>query len=142
MSHLSADSHIKPEIVPGTGRIRYGPADLKRHSAKRLIMIYDRTDQLPEHIRTQLPEPAQELYLAAYNRSLEKARVTHAGASDAELANIADQAAWLKVQEEYQQDEQGRWHKDSIGKDMDENTIPVTSNASEQEVDNKAGSHR
>jgi hypothetical protein len=37
-------------------------------------MPYDRIDQLPEHIREELPEPAQELYLAAYNRALEKAR--------------------------------------------------------------------
>jgi cation transport regulator len=66
-------------------------------------MPYDRIDQLPEHIREELPEPAQELYLAAYNRALEKARAMHIEASDAELANIADQAALLKVEEEYQQ---------------------------------------
>jgi cation transport regulator len=97
-------------------------------------MPYDRIDQLPEHIREELPEPAQELYLAAYNRALEKARAMHIEASDAELANIADQAALLKVEEEYQRDERGHWHKDPIGKNMDESKIPVTSNSSAPEA--------
>lgn len=83
-------------------------------------MSYTTIEDLPQSIRDELPEPAQELYRAAYNRALEKGHVSpgYVDEADASLAETAHKQAWRKVQQEYQQDASGQWHKDSLGEDM------------------------
>ena len=69
-------------------------------------MPYEMTDELPESVRSHLPEQAQEIYLAAFNSAWEQY-----GHEEAR----AHRVAWGAVKKEYHKDAQGRWVHDGEG---------------------------
>jgi cation transport regulator len=85
-------------------------------------MTYQTVAELPTSIRDELPEHAQEIYRAAYNLTIEEHRA--ADHDEHDLQAIADQAAWQRVQMEYERDETGKWRCVSIGDYMDKGNIP------------------
>lgn len=87
--------------------------------------MYTQISDLPQSIREELPESAQELYRVAYNRALEKYQAKDdKSTDDASLTEAAHNLAWRKVQEEYQKDEQGHWQHHPIGEHMDKDKMP------------------
>ena len=62
-------------------------------------MPYNTTNDLPEDIRTILPEHAQEIYVAAYNSATELYK------DDSRL----HATAWEAVKKEYRESEHGTW---------------------------------
>ena len=90
-------------------------------------MGFNRIADLPQHLHDELPEKAQELYLAAYNQAWEAETAAASGEIDEQtLAEQADKDAWLRVKEEFVQDENGRWQPHSIDDDIDKNSIRNT----------------
>ena len=86
-------------------------------------MNYQNLSDLPAEIREQMPEQAQELYIAAHNRAVEKAHASGEVVSQDDLQKTAHEAALRKVEAEYELDEQGRWHRRPIGEEIDETKL-------------------
>ena len=87
-------------------------------------MTFHRVADLPQRIRDELPEQAQELYFAAYNQIWEAENAAAAGDIDEQtLAELASKGAWLQVNEEYVQDEHGRWRPHPVDDDIDKDDI-------------------
>jgi len=73
-------------------------------------MFYETKQQLPDDVRRELPEKAQEIFKAVYNSTWKKYEVsgeTDKGDTDA-LQAAARHVAWLAVKEQYQK-QGGRW---------------------------------
>jgi cation transport regulator len=86
-------------------------------------MTYNTVKELPKDIRERLPEHAQEIYCAAYNLTVEEHLASHHNHDENELQDMADQAAWQRVQMEYHQDDTGNWRRISIGDYMDKGSV-------------------
>lgn len=79
---------------------------------------YQELDDLPQSLRQELPESAQDLYLARYKRTWEKCHM--GGITDEnELAATAHEAAMLAVQNEFDKGEDGRWQQAPVGSEID-----------------------
>lgn len=79
--------------------------------------MYKSIKELPPSVRTHLPQSAQELYRATYNRNWEKlaaGKTTDTEQIEAE----AHEAARLAVKAEFHQDDEGRWHHEPVGDEM------------------------
>jgi cation transport regulator ChaB len=79
--------------------------------------MYKSIEHLPALIREELPQKAQELYLAAFNRTWEML----AAGADEDLVHIsmqAHKAARLAVGYEFSRDERGNWHRDPVGEKL------------------------
>lgn len=63
-------------------------------------MAYDTIDALPESIRSTLPQPAQQIYMAAFNSA----------SSDGLNEENAKEVAWNSVKNIFVQNEKGEWH--------------------------------
>ncbi len=81
--------------------------------------MYSTIEELPSSIRESLPEKAQELYRAAYNRVWEKLTVGETTA-DPSAASQAHEAARLAVDAEFDQHGNGEWHHEPVGEEMAE----------------------
>lgn len=86
-------------------------------------MSYSTVTELPKAIRDELPEHAQEIYRAAYNLTIEEHRAADHDQDEHELQEMADQAAWQRVQMEYDRDDTGKWRRIAIGDYMDKSSI-------------------
>lgn len=86
-------------------------------------MIYTTVTDLPQTIRNELPEHAQEIYRAAYNLTVEEHRASGQNPDEGELHETADQAAWMRVQMEYDRDDSGEWRRIAIGDHMHKGSI-------------------
>jgi cation transport regulator len=64
-------------------------------------MTYNKIDELPTEITEKLPDRAQQIFLAAFN----------AAQSDGMSEDGATSVAWNSVSQEYQQEEDGKWHQ-------------------------------
>lgn len=67
-------------------------------------MPYERIADLPESVRSHLPEAAQKIYLAAFNSAWDR----YAGRSDRE--GTAHRVAWSAVKQSYEKKGE-RWVK-------------------------------
>lgn len=81
--------------------------------------MYSTIDELPSSIRESLPEKAQELYRAAYNRVWEKLTLGETTADPSASAQ-AHEAARLAVEAEFDQHESGEWRRRPVGDEMAE----------------------
>jgi cation transport regulator len=88
---------------------------------------YRETEELPKSLRDELPELAQRMYLAVYQRVWETTAMGGETSED-ELAETAHQAALLQVERRFEKDERGRWVQaavdDEIGRDKLEGGTP------------------
>ena len=85
--------------------------------------MYTSIDELPASIRESLSEDAQELYRAEYNRAWENLAPGDLQKGRVSCIAKAHGAARIAVQEKFEQDENGRWHKHPIGDYMTEDRI-------------------
>jgi cation transport regulator len=75
-------------------------------------MPYQSTIELPEGVRDNLPEHAQEIYLAAYNNAFEEYSDPQKRRGNETLEEVARKVAWAAVKKEYVKDSAtGHWRK-------------------------------
>jgi cation transport regulator ChaB len=79
---------------------------------------YRSIEDLPQSLRNELPELAQRMYLAVYQRVWETTAMGGEESED-ELADTAHQAATLEVQRRFDRDEQGNWIQAPVGDEVD-----------------------
>jgi cation transport regulator len=73
-------------------------------------MPYKRIDQLPESVRENLPEHAQDIYKEAYNSAEDEYQDPEDRRGDKSLEETAHRVAWSAVKNKYQKEE-GQWVK-------------------------------
>lgn len=88
-----------------------------------MATTYNTVTDLPRAIRDELPEHAQEIYRAAYNLAVEEHRASNPDPDEDELHGMADQAAWMRVQMEYDRDDSGAWRRIAIGDHMHKGSV-------------------
>jgi cation transport regulator ChaB len=79
-------------------------------------------DELPQSLRNELPEGAQRMYLAVYQRVWETASMGGETSKDT-LARIAHDAALLEVGRRFERDEQGRWSQAAVDDEIDRDKL-------------------
>ena len=73
-------------------------------------MPYQTINDLPESVRENVPEHAQEIYLAAFNSAWEQYDQPSERRGDDTREETAHQVAWAAVKRKYQKDEKsGKW---------------------------------
>jgi len=73
-------------------------------------MPYRTINDLPESVRDNVPEHAQEIYLAAFNSAWEQYDQPSERRGDDTREETAHQVAWATVKRKYQKDEKsGKW---------------------------------
>lgn len=71
--------------------------------------MYESMDELPDVVREELPEEAQELYMKGYNASWEMYEEEQAG--DMSQEAVANRDGWAAVKREFtKDDETGKWY--------------------------------
>lgn len=83
---------------------------------------YRKLGDLPQSLRSELPEKAQRMYLAIYQRVLET-EAMGGGENGEKLAHKAHEAAMLEVQRRFDRDEQGEWVEAPVGDEIDEDKL-------------------
>ncbi|MFO7772623.1 MAG: ChaB family protein [Dehalococcoidia bacterium] len=79
-------------------------------------MPYGNLDELPDNVRSNLPEQAQEIYLAAYNNAAEQYADPEKRRGQASLEEIAHKVAWAAVKQKYRKDRKsGEWVRKASG---------------------------
>jgi cation transport regulator len=67
-------------------------------------MPYKKLKELPEPVRTVLPQHGQEIYLAAYNNAWEEYRDAEDRRGDDSRETVAHKVAWAAVKQVYEKD--------------------------------------
>ena len=77
-------------------------------------MPYKNLNELPDSVKNNLPQHAQEIYLAAYNNALEQYEDADKRKGNASLEEVASRVAWAAVKQEYVKDpDSGSWERKS-----------------------------
>ena len=71
-------------------------------------MSYNNLSELPESVRNNLPEHAQEIYLAAFNSAWEQYKDPDDRKGDDDRETVAHKVAWSAVKEKYEK-QNNRW---------------------------------
>ncbi len=75
-------------------------------------MPYKDVKELPERVKTNLPQHGQEIYLSAYNNAANQYADPHKRRGKASLEEVAHKVAWAAVKREYRKDRKtGEWVK-------------------------------
>lgn len=75
-------------------------------------MPYDSKRELPQNVRDNLPEHAQEIYREAYNSAWEQYSDPEDRRGDQSREETAHRVAWSAVKKKYEKDEDsGRWKR-------------------------------
>jgi cation transport regulator len=71
-------------------------------------MSYNNLSELPESVRNNLPEHAQQIYLAAFNNAWEQYKDPGDRKGDDDRETVAHKVAWSAVKEKYEKQD-NRW---------------------------------
>ena len=75
-------------------------------------MPYKSKNELPDSVKDNLPEHAQEIYREAYNSAWEQYKDPEDRRGDASREETSHRVAWSAVKEKYEKDEKsGKWKK-------------------------------
>ena len=74
-------------------------------------MPYDTVTDLPDSVRDNLPKHAQEIYKEAYNSAWDEYKDPDERRGDASREETAHRVAWSAVEQSYEKNEDGEWHK-------------------------------
>jgi len=85
-------------------------------------VTYKKLSHLPLSVRNEFPRRAQEIYMAAYNRTWEQGAASE-DYDEQDTAEAAHKAALLAVEMEYQRDDRGRWRRAPISNAIDKKKI-------------------
>ncbi len=72
-------------------------------------MPYDRIDELPDSVRDNLPQHAQEIYKEAYNSAWAQYADPEDRREEAGREETAHRVAWSAVKQVYRKQADGRW---------------------------------
>ena len=75
-------------------------------------MPYKNINALPDSIKDNLPEHAQEIYLAAFNSAWDQYQEAEYRYSDDDRETVSHKVAWSAVKKKYEKKD-GRWRKKS-----------------------------
>jgi cation transport regulator len=77
-------------------------------------MPYNKRSDLPESVRDNLPDHAQDIYKEAFNSAWDQYDKPQDRRGDATREETAHRVAWAAVKQEYEKDDSsGRWHRKS-----------------------------
>ena len=75
-------------------------------------MPYDKKSELPDSVKENLPEHAQEIYRKAFNSAWEDYKEPKERRGKESREEAAHKVAWAAVKKEYRKDEKtGKWKK-------------------------------
>ena len=75
-------------------------------------MLYNSLDELPDSVRDNLPNHAQEIYMKAFNNAWDEYADPKERRGDASREETAHKVAWAAVKNVYKKDEEsGEWKK-------------------------------
>ncbi len=74
-------------------------------------MPYNSVKELPESVRDNLPQHAQEIYKEAYNSAWDQYDKPKERRGDASREETAHKVAWSAVKKTYEKGDDGKWHK-------------------------------
>lgn len=75
-------------------------------------MPYKKVSELPESVRDNLPDHAQEIYMEAFNSAWDQYDEPEERRGDATREETAHKVAWSAVKKTYQKDENsGKWRR-------------------------------
>ncbi len=74
-------------------------------------MPYKSITDLPDSVRDNLPQHAQEIYQEAYNHAWDEYADSEKRRDDASREEVAHRVAWAAVKQSYHKNAQGRWVK-------------------------------
>jgi cation transport regulator len=74
--------------------------DLKRKNWSLVIMAYNSIEELSQEIKEQMPQHAQQIFVAAFNAAQE----------DGMSEEGAREVAWNSVKNQFRQESDGKWH--------------------------------
>jgi cation transport regulator len=77
------------------------------------MMPYKKVSELPDSVRDNLPEHAQDIYKEAYNSAWDEYKDAEDRRGDASREETAHRVAWGAVKNKYEKGENGRWKKKS-----------------------------
>jgi cation transport regulator ChaB len=92
------------------------------HFPEHDMKNYQRVEDLPQALKDELPELAQQLYLAVYGTTWEKCAMGGDAGED-ELARKSHEAAMRAVEEKFEKDERGRWRHAPAGAAIDRDKL-------------------
>lgn len=72
-------------------------------------MPYQNLSDLPDSVRNNLPEHAQEIYLEAFNNAHDQYDRPEERRGDASREETAHRVAWAAVKKVYEKNDDGRW---------------------------------
>lgn len=73
---------------------------------------YDKTSELPDSVRNNLPEKAQEIYMNAFNNAWDQYKDPSERKGSASREETAHKVAWSAVKKEYKKNKNtGKWEK-------------------------------
>jgi cation transport regulator len=80
--------------------------------SRRCGMPYNKKSELPDSVRDNLPEKAQEIYMEAFNSAWEQYKEPEDRRGDASREETAHKVAWAAVKKSYRKDEKnGKWKR-------------------------------
>ena len=74
-------------------------------------MPYDRITELPDSVKDNLPNHAQEIYKEAYNSAWDEYKDPDDRRGDASREETAHRVAWSAVKQTYEKNDDGKWVK-------------------------------
>lgn len=75
-------------------------------------MPYNKVSELPERVKDNLPEHAQEIYMKAFNNAYDQYADPDDRRGDASREETAHKVAWAAVKNDYEKDDDnGRWKR-------------------------------
>ncbi|HZX00202.1 MAG TPA: ChaB family protein [Trueperaceae bacterium] len=74
-------------------------------------MPYDKTSDLPESVRDNLPKHAQEIYKEAYNSAWDQYDEPEERKGDDSREEVSHKVAWSAVKQKYEKNGDGDWVK-------------------------------
>ncbi len=72
---------------------------------------YNSLKDLPERVRDNLPEHAQEIFMKAFNSAWEEYKRPESRKGKSSRGETAFKVAWAEVEKEYKKEELGKWVK-------------------------------
>lgn len=74
-------------------------------------MPYNKSSELPDSVKDNLPSHAQEIYKEAFNSAWDTYKNPKDRNSDDDRETVAHKVAWSAVKNEYHKNDNGNWVK-------------------------------
>lgn len=123
---MAYNLHLQPYT---TGSHKSGSGETRGATVHR---SYQNLEELPQSLRNELPDQAQSLYLAVYQRIWETTAMGGEAAEE-KLAATAHEAAMLEVQRRFEKDERGKWVQAPVGAAIDKSKIEGSAPGADEE---------